>query len=233
MVVVSRAMERALLDLGAPREKVKYVCYGIDVDRFGGGDPAKAPPHFLSVGRFVDKKAPHLTILAFAEVVSRFPGARLTMVGDGDLRESCRQVVLALGLEDRIHLVGVQSPDRIAELFRVSRAFVQHSVVPASGDHEGTPLAVLEAMASGVPVVATRHAGIPDVVAHGERGLLSEERDIASMARHMLQLAEDPAYAASMGRAGRAYVEADHRIEDRIRDLQRILDDAALAPGAS
>ena len=92
---------------------------------------------------------------------------------------------------------------------------------------EGTPLAVLEAMATGLPVVSTYHAGIPDVVAHGERGLLSAEYDIDAMADHLVQLIDHPEQAASMGQAGRAYVLAHHRVEDRIGVLQSLLEQVA------
>jgi colanic acid/amylovoran biosynthesis glycosyltransferase len=227
LVVVSRAMEQRLLELGAPREKVVYNCYGIDVDRFKEGRPDEAPPHFLAVGRFVEKKAPTHTLLAFRAVVDHRADARLTMVGVGPLWEACRQMVLALRLEGHVELVGVQSPDRIAELFRGSRAFVQHSVMPGNGDAEGTPLAVLEAMASGVPVVATRHTGIGDVVEHGVRGLLCAEHDVATMAANMLRLVDEPALAATMGHAGRAYVEQHHRVEGQVGILQSILEQAA------
>jgi len=227
LVVVSRSMEQRLLDLGAPREKVFYNCYGIDVDRFSAGAPQDAPPHFLAVGRFVDKKAPILTLLAFKQVVERHPDARLTMVGKGTLWEACAQLVVALHLTAHVDLCGIQDQERIAELLRDSRAFVQHSVVPGDGDSEGTPLAVLEAMATGIPVVATRHAGIADVVEHGQRGLLCAERDVDSMAANMLLLAQDAALAGTMGRAGRAYVEQHHRVEDRIASLQSILDRVA------
>jgi len=228
VVAVSRSMERRLLDLGAPREKVFYNCYGIDVERFKEGTPQDAPPHFLAVGRFVDKKAPILTLLAFRKVVDQRPESRLTMVGNGPLWEACSQVVAALELQDHVDLCGIQSQDRIAELLRGSRAFVQHSVVTSDGDSEGTPLAVLEAMATGIPVVATRHAGIADVVAHNERGLLCTERDVDTMAANMLRLANDPQLAGTMGRAGRAYVEQHHRVEDRIAGLQEILDRVAV-----
>lgn len=227
VVAVSRSMERRLLDLGAPREKVFYNCYGIDVERFKEGAPRDAPPHFLAVGRFVDKKAPILTLLAFSKVVAHRPKARLTMVGHGPLWEACYQLVAALGLQDNVELGGIQSQERIAELLRGSRAFVQHSVVTGDGDSEGTPLAVLEAMATGIPVVATRHAGIADVVAHEQRGLLCAERDVDTMAANMLRLVDDEALAGTMGRAGRTYVEQHHRVEDRIASLQGILDAAA------
>lgn len=224
LVVVSTTMEDRLIDLGAPREKVKRIPYGIDIERFSAGDPAAAPPHFLAIGRFVDKKAPQLTLLAFSKLAAQRPAARLTMVGQGDLWETCRQMVSALGLEGRVELPGVLPPERIAELLRGSRAFVQHSVTTAIGDMEGTPLAVLEAMASGVPVVATAHAGIADAVQHGVSGLLCAERDADAMAGHLLRLADDPEAAGAMGRAGRAFVEEHHRIEDQIAKLQALLD---------
>lgn len=223
LVVVSRAMEQQLLKLGAPREKVVYNCYGVDVERFSAGRPAEAPPHFLAVGRFVNKKAPHLTLEAFRRVLARRPDARLTMVGSGVLWESCAGLVNALGMEQQVQLPGVLKPEVIADLFRNSRGFVQHSVVADNGDSEGTPLAVLEAMASGVPVVATSHAGIADVVTHGEQGLLCAEHDVEAMAAHLLTLVDDPELAGRMGGAGRARVEAQHRVERSIDALYAVL----------
>lgn len=222
-VVVSRAMEEQLLSLGAPREKVFYNCYGVDVERFRGGRPDLVPPHFLTIGRFVEKKAPLLALLAFHRVVQQCPGARLTMVGTGVLWESTLQVVKALGLTGSVDLCGVRTPEEVAVLMQRSRAFMQHSVVTEANDSEGTPLAILEAMATGIPVVATRHAGIADVIAHGERGLLCGEFDIDTMAELLLQLADDPVRAARLGAAGRAYVQANHRVENSIASLHRVL----------
>lgn len=228
LVVVSRTMEDQLLALGAPRNKLHRIVYGIDVAQFTPGDPATAPPHFLAVGRFTDKKAPWLTILAFGQVFRQRPDARLTMAGTGPLWNASTDLVKALGLEACVDLCGVKAPEEIAAMMRQSRAFVQHSATPPSGDSEGTPLAVLEAMASGLPVVATRHAGIPDVVEHGGRGLLCTEHDVEAMARHMVQLIDQPEQAAAMGRAGRAHVLANHRVEDRVGDLQALLDQVAI-----
>lgn len=224
IVVVSRTMEQRLLELGAPREKVVYNVYGIDLDRFTPGQPAATGPHFVGIGRFVDKKAPHLTLLAFREVLARRPDVRLTLAGDGPLREACIQMVKAWGMEDQVDLPGVFTPDQVAHALHTARAFVQHSVVPSDGDSEGTPLAVLEAMACGLPVVATRHAGIGDVVAHGERGLLCAEYDVDAMATHMAQLSDDPALAGRMGQMGRTYVEKHHRVEDSVARLQALLE---------
>jgi colanic acid/amylovoran biosynthesis glycosyltransferase len=227
LVVVSREMEQQLLALGADRAKLHYNCYGIDVERFRAGRPDQAPPHFIAVGRFVDKKAPQLTLMAFHHAWQRDPAMRLTMAGNGPLWDSTRQLVAALGLEGVVELPGVLTPDQVAERMAASRAFVQHSVVTADNDHEGTPLSVLEAMASGLPVVATRHAGIPDVVEHGVSGLLSPERELAAMAEHLGMLAADPALALRMGQAGRSCVEREHRVEDSLERLAVILAHAA------
>ncbi|MBV6406316.1 MAG: glycosyltransferase [Flavobacteriales bacterium] len=223
VVVVSREMERQLLALGADRARLHYNCYGIDVEQFRAGRPDQAPPHFLAVGRFVDKKAPHLTLLAFHQAWRRDPAMRLTMAGNGPLWDSTRQLVAALGLEGVVELPGVLTPQEVAARMAASRAFVQHSVITADNDHEGTPLSVLEAMASGLPVVSTRHAGIPDVVEHEVSGLLGAERDLDAMAGHLLRLAADPALALRMGRAGREAAEQRHRVEDSLARLAAIL----------
>jgi len=224
LVVVSRAMEQQLIGLGAPREKVIYNCYGIDVQRFTAGHPEQAPPVFVAVGRFVEKKAPLTTLSAFAKMLVQVPEARLIMVGNGPLWEDCQVFVRAQGIERNVDLCGVRTPVEIAELMRSARAFVQHSVQAVSGDMEGTPLAVLEAMASGIPVVATRHAGIGDVVVHEEHGLLCDEHDVEAMAMNLVRVARDPRLAGELGRAGRAKAEHEHRVEDSIAGLQAILE---------
>lgn len=226
VVVVSREMEKQLLSLGCPRNNLHYNCYGIEVDRFHPADVARSPKRFLAVGRFVDKKAPHLTLMAFHKAWQQDPELRLTMAGEGPLWESTKQMSSAHGLQDVVSFPGVITNDQVAEAMRGARAFVQHSVITADNDHEGTPLSILEAMASGLPVISTRHAGIPDVVQHGVSGLLGEERDIGAMASHLLELAAEPERAAHMGAAGRAHVEQHHRLEDSIASLSAIIEAA-------
>lgn len=223
IVVVSREMERQLLELGCPREKLHYNCYGIEVDRFSAGSPEKAPKHFLAVGRFVDKKAPHLLLQAFHQAWLRDQELRLTMAGNGPLWESTRQLALAEGLGHAVAFPGVVTNDEVAALMRNVRAFVQHSVVTTDNDHEGTPLSILEAMASGLPVVATRHGGIPDVITHDVEGLLSAERDIEAMGSHLSALAQDAAGAARLGAAARARAERDHRLGPSLDRLAGII----------
>ncbi len=183
----------------------------------------------------MDKKAPHLTLLAFDKLARRQPYARLVMIGDGYLRQGCVDLADALGLADRVELPGPLAQAEVARQMARSSCLVQHSVRPASGDMEGTPLAILEAMAAGLPVVATRHGGIVDVVAEGRTGFLVDEEDVDAMAAAMGRLAESPQLAAELGAAGRDFVEKQHSMEERIGALAAILERAAAArsPSAS
>lgn len=227
IVAVSEAIRAHLVTLGAPPEKIVYNSCGADLERFQTCDPRNAPPHFLAVGRFVDKKAAHLALLAFAHAWRQRPDARMTMVGDGPLWESCHQLARAHGLANAVELCGPKPPDVIAQMLQRTRAFVQHSVITSTNDREGTPVAMLEAMGAGVPVISTRHGDIVELAAHGKRGLLSDEADIVAMAEHMVKLIDHPEEAGSMGANAAAYVRAEHGIIDRIASLQAILERAA------
>jgi colanic acid/amylovoran biosynthesis glycosyltransferase len=226
-VVVSKAMCEQVVRLGAPRDKVHLNSCGVDVLRFDSTDSGSNPPHFLAMGRFVEKKAHFLTILAFERALRQCPDIRLSLAGDGPLVDSCKQLVRALRLEEVVEFLGVVSHDRVPKMMRRFRGFVQHSVTAPSGDSEGNPVAVMEAGASGLPVVSTKHAGIPDTVAHGETGLLSEEMDIDSMANHMALLARDPSLASMLGKNARERIKTFFSMEGSIQGLYSILEAAA------
>ena len=227
IVAVSRDMERQLLALGAPREKLFYSPYGVDTKLFSGAEPASSPPIFVAVGRFVEKKAPHLTLLAFKKVWERCPEARLKMIGDGELWESSKQLAGDLEISRAVEFLGPRSQVEVAAELRQVRAFVQHSIRASGGDSEGTPVAVLEAGAAGLPVVATRHAGIRDVVIEGETGLLVDEKDVEGMATHMMQLAQDSGLAGRMGNAARKRVAMEFSMETSIDRLWGIIANSA------
>jgi glycosyltransferase involved in cell wall biosynthesis len=225
-------MVEHLVTLGAPRERIACVPCGVDVSLFTPGDPGKAPPVFVSIGRFVDNKAPHLTLLAFAGVLRSFPEARLVMVGEGPLLQPCEQLAGQLGLADSVAFAGARPHAEVGAILRGARAYVQHSSRARSGDSEGTPVTVLEAGAAGLPVVATRLGGIPEVVVHGETGFLVEQGDVAGMAVHMLELARRPELAATLGRAGRERVCALYSEERSIARLWDVVRGARAPDGA-
>jgi glycosyltransferase involved in cell wall biosynthesis len=224
VIAVSRSIRQRLVSLGAPPEKVHYIPCGADCGQFGGATPADAPPLFLAVARFVEKKGPHLTIRAFARVHGAHPAARLRMVGEGPLWNDCRELAKNLGVEEAVEFLGTQPHATLQREMQQARCYVQHSVEAASGDSEGTPVGILEAGASGLPVISTRHAGIPDMVIEGETGFLVEEGDVEGMAKHMLRIAEDPALAGRLGQAARKRIEDHFSIEGSISGLWEVIE---------
>lgn len=226
LVAVSEPMRRALIELGADPAKVHYNPCGVEVERFDPGNPAETDCIFLAVGRLVEKKAPHLLLLAFARVVSQQPEARLRVVGDGPLLGICKDLVRALEIEHAVEFLGALPHGAVLQEMRRARAFVQHSVVADSGDSEGTPVAVMEAGAAALPVVATRHAGIPAVVVENQTGLLVNERDVVAMGDAMLRLARRPDLAREMGLEARSRVSAHFGLSGSIEHLWSIIEEA-------
>jgi len=216
--VVSQHMKKNLLKLGCPSNKIIFTPAGPKKDFF------KISPSFnslqvLAIGRFVDKKAPHLTILAFDKVIEEIPNAKLVMAGDGQLLSACKDLVIALKLKEFVEFIGIITPEKHRELLANSRLFVQHSKIAENGDSEGTPVAILEASAAGLPIVSTVHAGIPNVVINGETGYLVNENDVDQMANKIIELLKDKNKAILFGRKGKEFVENNFSLENHINTL--------------
>ncbi|WP_199484252.1 glycosyltransferase [Thiocapsa marina] len=224
VVAVSEPMREQLLRLGAKPERLHLSLYGVDPECFDGALPGQQPPRFVAVGRFVEKKAPYLTLLAFSQVIPFVSDATLTMVGDGPLLGPCKRLAAALGLVQSVTFAGAQTSDEVGRLMRDARAFVQHSLKAEDGDCEGTPVGIIEAQMSGLPVVSTRHAGIPHVVVEGGTGFLVEEGDAQGMAAAMRRLAESPALAGTLGKAARDRALANFTLDRHLADLTRMIE---------
>lgn len=222
VVAVSKVMENKLLQMGCPKEKLVYNVYGPRPE-FLEVFPKYIKQQFVAVGRFTDKKAPYYTILAFHAIAQQFPQAKLLMAGDGVLKSTCQNLVRHLGLQEQVVFLGVIDHQRYRELLAESLAFVQHSITAANGDMEGTPVAILEASAAGLPVVATRHAGIPDVVLHEKTGLLCNEHDVEGMANNMARLLNNSTEAQQMGQAGKQRILKHFNMQRHIEVLEKAL----------
>lgn len=218
IITASQFMADKLTRLGAPVEKIAVCPYGIDTALFA--PTRRLAQRVLAVGRLVEKKSPDKTIRAFLMIAEQFPDAHLDVIGDGPLGSRCRDLIAAAGVESRITLHGAREPEFVAKKMREASLFVQHSVTAANGDTEGLGVSILEAMACAVPVVATRHNGFVESVAHGATGLLVAEHDIDGMAGAMAALLADPDRAAAMGTAGRRRV-LERFTHDAARDRLR------------
>lgn len=222
IVGVSKYMCDALEQLGAPLHKIVYNPYGPN-SVFFDCKPSPNAQILVALGRFTPKKAPFITIRAFAKVAPEFPNIRLRMGGTGELWASCKKLVEDLHLEDRVELPGIVTNDQVPPLFNDALAFVQHSVVAPDGDTEGTPVAVIEASAAGLPVISTKHAGIPDVIVNGETGILVEEHDIDGFAEAIRTILKSPEMGMQMGAKGKSHIKANFSMEKHINTLNDLI----------
>jgi len=197
-----------LINLGLPAEKIHVNFGGVDV-------PAQPPQHgpdaskrFLAIAYLVPKKGPIYLLEAFRLAAAQDREITLDIVGGGPLFPAVSQFVHACGLIDRVRLHGVASEETKQRLLRECGVFVQHSVTDSeTGDEEGLPAAIQEAMAHGMAVVSTRHAGIPEAVVENETGFLVDERNVADMARAFLRVTPS---ASVFGRAGYQHAVSRH-----------------------
>jgi glycosyltransferase involved in cell wall biosynthesis len=219
VIVVSNDMRERIISIGAKSEKVSVVPCGVDLVKFKPVSIEKERM-FLAVGRFVAKKGPINTIKAFHEVWKKYPDVKLIMVGAHNvLYEACAKLVTSLGMKDAVTFPGILKQEEIGQLMGKALAFVQHSVTAPNGDMEGTPVSIMEAGASGLPVISTNHGGIKDAVVHGKTGFLVEEGDVFGMAICMTKILENPDLGEAMGRAGRSHVEIHY---DQVKQIEKL-----------
>jgi glycosyltransferase involved in cell wall biosynthesis len=215
-----------LLELGLQKHKIAEVGLGIDLTIFPKTKPSANQPIFLIVGRLVNMKAPYLTILAFSFILKEHPEAKLIIAGNGNLFDCCFQMVKALKIETSVLFPGVLTPEEVSKYMQRSRAFVQHSIHTTDGDSEGLPVAILEAMATGLPVISTYHNGIADTITNEVDGLLVKENDIDGMAAYMRKVIEEPLFADELGAKAREKIEQHFEMSKVINNLSSILQDA-------
>lgn len=187
---VSKDMKKQLIKLGADETKIILNPCSPNTDIFYDKNIVRNTNQFISVGRFCGKKSPLSTIKSFEIALHKYPNLELLMIGDGPLFKLSSEYIKNNNLTKSIRLLGKQSPVKIAELLNESYAFIQHSVRADDGDSEGTPVAVMEAMICGCPIISTLHAGIPDVVIHKHHGFLVKEHDIIDMSNSIIKILE-------------------------------------------
>ncbi len=225
----SRAIADNLVALGCPEEKIRIHRTGIPLDRFPFAQryvPEDGKWRLFQACRLIPKKGVEVTLRAFARFVARYPEARLTVAGEGPLAETLGELAEDLRIAHRVSFPGFVSQAKLRDLLYQSHLFIHPSITGPDGDREGVPNAILEAMASGLPVVASWHGGIPEAVEHGETGLLAPEHADADLAGEMIGIAGDrDRYTAMSANAARS-VAANWEIQAQTRVLEALYDEA-------
>jgi glycogen synthase len=226
VLAVSRAIQEDVLRIAPEVAGRCTVIYnGLEMPTLA---PAPLPfdsPRLVCVGRLVKEKGLDCALRAFAELSPRLPRARLTMAGDGPLREALAQQAADLGIADRVDFTGWVAPERIPELMNSATVFLM-----PSRWREAFGLVTLEAMQMARPVVATRVGGTPELVVDGETGALVPRDDHAAMASATVALLEQPALAKRLGDAGRRRAATKFSFEASYQAFERLCSTLAAAP---
>jgi glycosyltransferase involved in cell wall biosynthesis len=224
-IVVSEKQRAEFVSLGIAPDRLRVIRYGLDLDALmcAGAAPLHAelalPPAVHLVGvvaRVVAIKGQDVLLRAAARLRPSYPDVHYVIAGDGDARVSCEALAGELHLADRVHFLGWRR-DVPALLRSLSVA-----VLPTVLDFEGTPLAVIEAMAAGRPVVATDVGGVAEVVRNGETGLLIPPRDDEALARAIDAQLSNTAAAASMAAAGQRLVAGLYQTERMVDETEAL-----------
>jgi glycosyltransferase involved in cell wall biosynthesis len=228
VLVRSESLCRAVIDIGCEKEKIEIQRTGIPLDEFpcrertfptsnGGGEW-----RFVQSGRLIEKKGLPVTLRAFASFLKRYPKATLTIAGEGPLLDQLQGLARELKMDNRVSFTGFISQQQLRDLYYGSHIFLHPSQTGPDGNQEGVPNSMLEAMASGLPVFATDHGGIPEAIEHGMSGVLVPERDAEELAWALLNAVEDRHFLSQVARNGAEVVRKKFDLRVQARRLEDI-----------
>lgn len=223
VITVNQIQKKRLVELGLAPENIHVIPCGVDIPNCSSEREPGEVARCLAVGRMVGKKAPLTLMKAFRRAISEVPSLHLDYVGHGPLWSDVERYVKERQMQDSVTLHGAQPMATVHSLMRTSEIFMQHSVTDETGDEEGLPVAILEAMAHAMPVIATRHAGIPEAVIEGNTGLLVDEGDSRAMAEALVTLARCKVQRATMGAAGQRRAAELFSSQGEISSLRQLL----------
>ncbi len=223
-IAVSDYIKSRLLDHGFPAERVVRLYIGVDIDKFVPVPGPSSERYILSTARHRMQKGIDTLLRAFARVAPRFPDVALVQVGTGEETAALQRLAAELGVASRVRFLGAQPHDAVLALTQRATVVALTSQTPPSGQQEALGLVLCEASACGVPVIGTRHGGIPEAVRDGETGYVADERDDRAIADALAAVLGDPVRAADMGRRGRAFVAERFNLRTQTAALESLYD---------
>ena len=226
-------MRQSLIRLGCPPHKVEVQHLGVDIEKLPFAVrqfPTDGPIRILIAASFREKKGIQYGIAAFGRVAQKWNRLELVIVGDGPLRPQIERQIAQLGLGDKVRLMGYQPYERLIAIAQEAHIVMAPSVTASNGDTEGgAPVFLIEAQAMGLPILATHHADIPEVVQDGKTGYLVPERDIDALAERLEYLLDHPDLWPQLGTNGRQYVEREFSLKQQTERLEGIYYDELLS----
>lgn len=220
---------------GHSARRVRRLYNGLDLERFPFSEPRDRPARVVAVGRLVEKKGFGVLLEAAALMAARGVAFSVDLIGEGGLEEALCRRVQELGLQARARLLGPRPQAEIVHAVAEAAAFAAPCVVGSDGDRDGLPTTLLEAMALGTPCVSTAVTGIPEVLRHGETGLLVPQNDPAALADALQRLLTIAPLRMKLARQARRRIEQDFDARVNAARLRRLMAEAhgSLAPDAS
>lgn len=222
---ISDHWKNRLIDMKCDPSKVMVHRMGVDLNRFCGVERMRRKGEkikILSVARLVEKKGLEFGIMAVSRVMQHFDNIEYMIAGDGLLRPQLERMIHQLKLEDTVQLLGWQNQDEVSDLMKQADILLTPSITGESGDQEGIPVVLMEALAMEVPVVSTFHSGIPELIIDGKTGLLAPERDDVILAKKLMLLIRNTSLADDIRCNGKDFVKKHHSIDTLNRTLSNL-----------
>ncbi|BAC90138.1 gll2197 [Gloeobacter violaceus PCC 7421] len=224
IIAVSDFIRERLLAKGCPPEKIIRHYIGIDTAKFTPAERPADERYILCVGRHAKRKGIDVLIEAFARIAARHPEVALVQIGAGALTGELQALARRLGVAGRVRFLGAQPHARVIEWMRGAEIFSLPSRTSRSGDSEALGIVFNEASACAVPVVSTRHGGIPEAILDGETGLLAPEGDAVALAEKLDILLADRGLGRRLGLRGREFVCEQFDIDTQTAKLEAVYD---------
>ena len=225
----SISLKERLIELGCPPDKIRLNRTGIPMDAFPVAADRTFPTdyrwRFIQACRLIEKKGLFLSLQAFAEFCNTYPQSHFTIAGEGPLLADLEKRCAQLGITEKVTFTGFLDTAALCGLYQTSHAFLHPSQTPPDQNQEGIPNSMLEAMATGLPVLATHHGGIPEAVTDNQTGLLVEERDGDRFLDNLHRLAIEPGLWQALSRNAGISVRQNFEHRAQIANLESIYDE--------
>jgi glycosyltransferase involved in cell wall biosynthesis len=200
-------------------DRVHRIYNGLDLGEFDRAHFLSAQPLIVAVGRLIPKKGFSDLIRACSLLAERGKSFQCEIIGEGPLEDELRAEIERLGLQDRVTLSGAKPQSQIRRCLSTANVFVLASVIDAKGGMDNLPTVIMEAMATGLPVISTNIGGIPEMVVEHKTGFLVQPSDVESMADAIQKVTSDRSFAARLGQSGYQRARALFSVEKNVREL--------------